>query len=445
MKSLLMRGAVLVVGIMAIMGLVEAERSELLGLVMLWTIAFLWISETFHITITALLVPVLAVAMGLLDMQAALANFAHPIIFLFLGGFALAAAMQAQGLDKWLARSVLHFTQGRLSHAVVLLAAVTVPLSFWISNTAVIAMMLPLVLGLLAQKEELSLQTQSFCLLLIAYSATIGGMGTVVASPPNAIVAAELGLNFVQWLYVGIPMVLLLWPLMLGVLYLVLKPDFADGRVAVDSEPFEWTSQRKTLLVIFVLTVSGWLLGQPLSLWLGVGNTDTWVALMALVLLAMTKVVDWKGIEKSADWGVLLLFGGGLTLSAVLGSSGASEYLGFGLARLIEGWGIVLIMLALVAFVQFFGEITSNTAATALLVPIFVTLPAEVVSPTQAVLAVGICASCAFMLPVATPPNALVHGTGKVPQKTMMRVGLVLNLSCTALLTVVFSQFYQSL
>ena len=445
MKSLLMRGAVLVVGIMAIMGLVEAERSELLGLVMLWTIAFLWISETFHITITALLVPVLAVAMGLLDMQAALANFAHPIIFLFLGGFALAAAMQAQGLDKWLARSVLHFTQGRLSHAVVLLAAVTVPLSFWISNTAVIAMMLPLVLGLLAQKEELSLQTQSFCLLLIAYSATIGGMGTVVASPPNAIVAAELGLNFVQWLYVGIPIVLLLWPLMLGVLYLVLKPDFADGRVAVDSEPFEWTSQRKTLLVIFVLTVSGWLLGQPLSLWLGVGNTDTWVALMALVLLAMTKVVDWKGIEKSADWGVLLLFGGGLTLSAVLGSSGASEYLGFGLARLIEGWGIVLIMLALVAFVQFFGEITSNTAATALLVPIFVTLPAEVVSPTQAVLAVGICASCAFMLPVATPPNALVHGTGKVPQKTMMRVGLVLNLSCTALLTVVFSQFYQSL
>lgn len=443
MKSLLMRGAVLVVGIMAIMGLVEAERSELLGLVMLWTIAFLWISETFHITITALLVPVLAVAMGLLDMQAALANFAHPIIFLFLGGFALAAAMQAQGLDKWLARSVLHFTQGRLSHAVVLLAAVTVPLSFWISNTAVTAMMLPLVLGLLAQKEELSLQTQSFCLLLIAYSATIGGMGTVVASPPNAIVAAELGLNFVQWLYVGIPMVLLLWPLMLGVLYLVLKPDFADGRVAVDSEPFEWTSQRKTLLVIFVLTVSGWLLGQPLSLWLGVGNTDTWVALMALVLLAMTKVVDWKGIEKSADWGVLLLFGGGLTLSAVLGSSGASEYLGFGLARLIEGWGIVLIMLALVAFVQFFGEITSNTAATALLVPIFVTLPAEVVSPTQAVLAVGICASCAFMLPVATPPNALVHGTGKVPQKTMMRVGLVLNLSCTALLTVVFSQFYQ--
>lgn len=445
MKRLLVRGLALAAGIVAISTGVKAEGEELLGLLVLWVIAFLWISETFHITITALLVPVLAVAMGLLDMRGALANFAHPIIFLFLGGFALAAAMHAQGLDKWLAQAVLQFTKGRLSHAVVFLAAVTVPLSFWISNTAVTAMMLPLILGLLSQKEDLPLKTQSFSLLLIAYSATIGGMGTVVASPPNAIVAAELGLNFVQWLYVGIPMVLLLWPLMLLVLYLVLKPDFADGKVVVEKEPFEWTAPRRMLLVIFTLTVAGWLLGQPLSQWLGVGNTDTLVALMAVLLLAGTGVVDWKSIEKSSDWGVLLLFGGGLTLSSVLGSSGASEFLGFGLAHLIEGWGLVLVMLALVAFVQFFGEITSNTAATALLVPIFITLPADVVSPTQAVLAVGICASCAFMLPVATPPNALVYGTGKVPQKTMMRVGLVLNLSCTALLTVVFSQFYQEL
>lgn len=445
MKNMLVRALILAVGLAALTLGVEAQRQELMGLILLWIIAFLWVTETFHITVTALLIPVLAVALGLLDMRAALANFAHPIIFLFLGGFALAAAMRIQGVDRWLAQAVLRMTAGRLDRGVLLLAVATALLSMWISNTAVTAMMLPLILGLLAQKEGLSYRTQAFSLLIIAYSASIGGIGTLVGSPPNAIVAAELGLTFADWLYVGVPMVILLWPLMLAVLFFVLRPDFADSRITFDSEPFEWTTQRKMLLAIFALTVSGWLLGQPLSQWLGVGNTDTWVAVMALLLLTMTGVVDWKGIEKSTDWGVLLLFGGGLTLSAVLGGSGASEFLGLGLARLMEGWGIVLVILALVAFVQFFGELTSNTAATALLVPIFITLPAEVVSPTQAVLAVGICASCAFMLPVATPPNALVHGTGRVQQKTMMRVGLVLNLSCTALLTVVFSQFYQTL
>ena len=445
MSNRLLKLLVLAAGIAAILMGVSAERQEVMGLLVLWVIAFLWITETFHITITALLVPILAAALGLLEIRAALANFAHPIIFLFLGGFALAAAMRAQGLDKWLAQSVLGMTGGRLDRGVVLLAIATALLSMWISNTAVTAMMLPLMLGLLAQKEDLPFRTQTFSLLIIAYSASIGGIGTLVGSPPNAIVAAELGLTFADWLYVGIPMVILLWPLMLLVLYLVLRPDFAGGRVVVEQESFVWTAQRKMLLGIFALTVSGWLLGQPLSNWLGIRDTDTWVALMAVVLITATGVARWHDIEESTDWGVLLLFGGGLTLSSVLGGSGASELLGFGLASLMEGWGIVLVMLTLVAFVQFFGEITSNTAATALLVPIFVTLPPEVVSPTQAVLAVGICASCAFMLPVATPPNALVHGTGKVPQKSMMRVGLVLNLSCTLLLTVVFSQFYQAL
>lgn len=445
MESLLIRGVVLAAGIAAIIAGVNAEGEALLGLVVLWIIAFLWVSETLHITITALLVPMLAVALGLLDMKAALVSFAHPIIFLFLGGFALAAAMRVQGLDKWLAQSILRVTGGHLGQGVLLLAVATVPLSFWISNTAVAAMMLPLMLGLLAQREDLSYKTQAFCLLLIAYSATIGGMGTVVASPPNAIVAAALGLTFVDWLYVGIPMVLLLWPLMLLVLYCVLRPDFTGNPVTVDHESFEWTTPRKLLLGIFILTVSGWLLGQPLSRWLRLSDPDTWVALMAIVLLTLTKVVKWQDIEESADWGVLLLFGGGLTLSAILQSSGASEFLGFGLARVIDGWGVVLVILALVAFVQFLTEITSNTASTALLVPIFITLPPDVVSPTQAVLAVGICASSAFMLPVATPPNALVHGTGKVQQRTMMRTGFVLNLACIVVLTIVFSQFYGNL
>lgn len=444
MDRRLLSAAVIGVGVAAILGLVDATGQVLTALALLWVIAWLWISETFHITITALLIPVLAVVLGLLDVKEALANFAHPIIFLFLGGFALAAAMHVQGLDKWLAEAILRLTRGRLDYGIVLLACATAVLSMWISNTAVTAVMLPLILGLLGQKD-LTIKTRAFSLLAIAYSANIGGMGTIIGTPPNAIVAAELGISFVEWLYVGVPLVILLWPLMLLVLFLVLRPDFGDGLVAISHNPFQWTNQRRILLVIFALTVTGWLFGQPLSQLLGIsGDMDTWVALAAIGLLGISGVVSWQQVEKSADWGVLLLFGGGLTLSAILKSSGASEFLGLGLAAMLEGWGMVLVMLALVAFVVFLTEITSNTATTALLVPLFIALPGGLLNPTQAALAIGLSASCAFMLPVATPPNALVHGTGMVPQKIMVRSGLFLNLMCVLVLTLVFSQFYGS-
>ena len=445
MDKRLVSGAVIAAGVAAILGWVDASGQVLTALALLWVIAYLWISETFHITITALLIPVLAVALGLLDVKAALVNFAHPIIFLFLGGFALAAAMHVQGLDKWLAEAILRLTRGRLDYGIVVLACATALLSMWISNTAVTAVMLPLIIGLLSQKD-LPLKTRAFSLLAIAYSANIGGMCTIIGTPPNAIVAAELGITFVEWLYIGVPLVIVLWPLMLLVLFLVLRPDFEDGLVAIKSNSFTWTGQSRVLLGIFVLTVSGWLLGQPLAQWLDIGgDMDTWVAIAAIVLLGVSGVVEWRDIEKSSDWGVLLLFGGGLTLSAILKSSGASEFLGLGLAAMIEGWGMVFVMLALVAFVVFLTEITSNTATTALLVPVFVALPGDLLNPTQAALAIGIAASCAFMLPVATPPNALVHGTGLVPQKTMIRAGFCLNLMCVVVLTVVFSQFYGDL
>ena len=441
----IVNGAILAAGIAAIHLAIDAEGQVMTALALLWVVAYLWISEAFHITITALLIPLLAVATGLLDVKGALVNFAHPIIFLFLGGFALAAAMHIQGLDRWLADSILRLTGGRLDRGVLLLSLATAVLSMWISNTAVTAMMLPLVLGLLGEKS-LSAKTQAFSLLVIAYSANIGGMGTLIGSPPNAIVAAERGITFAEWLVVGIPLVLLLWPLMLVVLYRVLKPDFGGGRAELSGEVFRWTPRRRVLLGIFALTVLGWLLGQPLSAWLGIaGDMDTWVALAAIGLLATSGVVRWQDIEKSADWGVLLLFGGGLTLSAILKSSGASDFLGLGLAGLMDGWGIIAVMLALTAFVVFLTEVTSNTATTALLVPVFVALPGDLLDPTQAALAIGIAASCAFMLPVATPPNALVHGTGKVAQRTMIRTGLVLNLMCILVLTAVFSQFYRGL
>lgn len=431
--------ALLASGPLLLFGFLDAEPAVVRALALLWVIAVLWITEAIHITLTALLVPILAVALDLLTVPDAMASFGHPIIFLFLGGFALASAMHVQQLDLWLADSILGATGGRLGLAVISLAAATAALSMWISNTAVTAMMLPLILGLLSKNPSLCLRTQAFALLAIAYSANIGGIGTLVGSPPNALVAAQLQLSFVEWLSIGMPVVIVLWPLMMATLWGLMRPDFLGSRVSIEREPMTWTRERRTLIAIFALTVTGWLLGQPLSGWLGVdSNFDTWVAITALVAIGATRVASWKQIEQSTEWGVLLLFGGGLALSAVLQQSDASAWLGLNLAELIGGWPLVFLLGALLAFVVFLTEVSSNTATTALLVPVFLALPAGLVDPSLAALAVGVAASCAFMLPVATPPNALVHGTGRVSQGTMMRAGVFLNLLAIGALTLIF-------
>jgi len=433
----------LIVGILAISFGVDTEPQIIKALCLLWVIAVLWLSETLHITVTALLVPVLAVLLGLLNVADALNQFADPIIFLFLGGFALAAAMHAQELDKYLAHQILRLTAGRLTYAIVLLCFATLVLSMWISNTATVAVMLPLVLGMLSQREDLNYGSVAFALLGIAYSANVGGIGTLVGSPPNAIVAAELGLSFSDWLVIGMPVSFLLWPLMLFLLCRMLKPDYAGQAVELKDFHFHWTTERKLLISIFLITVCGWLFSKPLGQLLGItSKMDSWVAITAIVMLAASRVVSWKSIENSTDWGVLLLFGGGLTLSAILKVTGTSEYMGSLMSFVVGDFSTPFVILILVAFVIFLTELTSNTATTALLVPIFVALPSTLISTEQAALAVGLSASCAFMLPVATPPNALVHGTGRLEQKTMMRVGVFFNLLCTLFITSVLAFLY---
>ena len=430
----------LIAGLVLLNTQLAASAQIVTALSLLWVIAVLWLTETLHITITAFLVPVLAVALGLLEVPEAMVNFGHPVIFLFLGGFALASAMHVQGLDKWLADAILRVTGGRLDRGVILLAAATALLSMWISNTAVTAVMLPLILGLLSEKEDLPVRTRAFGLLAIAYSANIGGIGTLIGTAPNALVAAELGITFVEWLAIGLPVSLALWPLMMTVLWLALRPDFLDNRIQVNHSAFTWTGPRKRLIGIFALTVAAWLLAQPLGQWLDIGSgVDTWVALSAMVLIAAARVATWKEIERGADWGVLLLFGGGLTLSEVLKTSGASVYLGLSLADFVQGWGAFFILAAIIAFVVFLTEIASNTATTALLVPVFIALPAGLVDPAMAAIAVGVSSSCAFMLPVATPPNALVHGTGLIEQRVMMRNGLVINIASILALAVLLN------
>lgn len=420
----------------------DLEPSLRIGLSILTFIALLWVTETFHITITALLIPVLAVASGVFDTTAALKNFAHPIIFLFMGGFALAAALHRQQLDVRLASLVMRAAHGELSRAALLLFATTAFVSMWISNTATTAMMLPLALGLLAAiPYQTHRSTYWYLLLGVAYSANIGGIGTLVGSPPNAIAAAATGISFVQWLSFGLPVVLGLLPLMLLLLWLVFRPDLStrlepEVGVAADAA---LTRQQKLTLGIFLLTVLLWLFSRPLSQWLEVdSNFDSLVAIMAMVLIAALRLVEWRDIENSANWGVLLLFGGGLTLSALLKETGTSVFLAEGAAGLLHGAPLLLLLFVIIFFMVMLTEVASNTASSALMVPIFASI-AEAMGVSASVMAVviAIAASCAFMLPVATPPNAIVFGSGYIPQNQMMRAGMVMNLVLASLISLV--------
>lgn len=413
------------------------------GLSILTFIAILWLTEALHVSITALLVPILAVVFDVFNTSQALSHFANPIIFLFLGGFALAAALHAQGLDKAIAGKVLDIAQGRLSIAVLLIFAVSALLSMWISNTATTAMMLPLVLGILRhldpKKEH---PTYLFVLLGVAYCASIGGIATIVGSPPNAIAASQTGLNFIGWMKLAAPLSLLLLPLAVSILYLVIRPNL-QHRFSIEHEPLALTPPRLITLGIFIFTVFCWIFSGPLNALLGgLTSFDSIIAITAIVLLAFSGVVDWKQIEQTTDWSVLLLFGGGLCLSAILKETGTSIFLAQTIGDVLQSASALLALLSIVTFVVFLTEFASNTASAALLIPVFAAIAESLgISPVILSTVIAISASCAFMLPVATPPNAIVFGTGLIAQREMMKVGIWLNLGCIAVITL-YAKFF---
>ncbi|AJR08860.1 Anion transporter [Photobacterium gaetbulicola] len=420
------------------------DREVVVGLSILAFVAVLWLTEALHVSITAILVPILAVSFDIFPTPAALSNFANPIIFLFLGGFALAAALHKQELDKAIADKVLLIAQGRMSVAVFMLFGVSAALSMWISNTATTAMMLPLVLGVLNKvnaKSERS--TYVFVLLGIAYCASIGGIATVVGSPPNAIAAAEVGLSFTEWMAFGLPVSIVLLPVTVALLYFMLKPNL-NHTFELDHKPVEWNNGKLATLAIFAITVLLWIFSKPINGMLGgFKSFDTLVALAAIVMLGASRVVQWKDIEKSTDWGVLLLFGGGICLSNVLKATGTSVFLAHSLSGFLEQAGLFFTILVVAGFVVFLTEFASNTASAALLVPVFATVAEALgVSPVILSALIAVAASCAFMLPVATPPNAIVFGSGHIKQSDMMKVGIYLNILCIAVLSALAYLFW---
>ncbi|CAM3716421.1 SLC13 family permease [Parendozoicomonas haliclonae] len=428
-RNLIILGADILL-LFALINFLPFESGINIGLAMLVFAAILWLTEAIHLSVTAISIPILAVCFGIFNTSQAMENFSNPVIYLFFGGFVLAAALNAQGIDKLIAEKVLKASKGKLSIACALLFVVTAGLSMWISNTATTAMMLPLALGILRQLDfGEHKNTYLFMLLGIAYSANIGGIGTLVGSPPNAIAAAQAGLTFADWLTFGLTTVAIMLPLMLTALYFYFKPDLSIV-CEVKAAETELNLAGKLTLLVFMATVVCWIFSKPIASALGgIAKFDTIVALSAVVLLAGLGLVDWKKIEKTTDWGVLILFGGGLTLSAVLKATGTSVFLAETVTDIFGNTHMALFVFVVIFFVVMLTEFASNTASAALLVPVFAAIAEALgLSPVMLSVLIGISASCAFMLPVATPPNAIVYGSGYIKQRDMMKAGFVINM-----------------
>lgn len=411
------------------------------GLAILLFVAILWFTEAVHITVTALMVPILAALFAIpkMDTKAALSSFADPIIFIFFGGFALATALHMQKLDKKIAMWLISLSRGNMLLAVLLIFLVTAFLSMWISNTATAAMMLPLALGMMDHLDkEKDRHTFAFVLLGIAYSASIGGLGTLVGSPPNMIAAKALSMDFPTWMKLGVPMMLVILPLMLFSLYVVLKPNLRQGAADLHQEnAIPWTPIRVITMILFVCTALAWIFSSKIAEHYPIAKLDTIIALIAAVLVVVLGLATWKDVADNTDWGVLLLFGGGIALSNLLKFSGASAVLGEQMASAFVLAHPFIVVLGVAAFIIILTEFTSNTASAALLVPIFASIASQMGLPKEVlVMVIGIGASCAFMLPVATPPNAIVFGTGLIKQRDMMRVGMLLNALCIVIIAV---------
>ena len=415
----------------------DVDEKTQAGLSIFIFIGWLWISECLDISVTALLIPILAVVSGIFEVKTAFVQFSNPIIFLFMGGFALAAALQKYYIDQIIALKILSLSHGKPMTSFLLLFLITAMLSMWISNTATVVMMLPLALAMLANKSEHTPDTEKetlkplylFVLLGLAYSANLGGMATLIGSPPNAIAASAVGLNFKGWLSVGLPMFLLLFPLMIIILMIVFRPKFGTKlSIAMPAKTFR--KEGKFVAFIFLFTALCWIFSHRIANFVGIsGSIDALIAILAIVTLVATNCLTVEEVVTKVNWPILLLFGGGLTLSALLKDSGASAWLAQLISTNLPSNNTWLLLVIVCLFVIFLTELVSNTASAALLVPLFMSVATEFnLSTTAMAVIIALSASCAFMLPVATPPNAIVFASGYVEQKSMMKTGAILNI-----------------
>ena len=397
------------------------------GFFILLLCAGLWMTEIVPLPVTALFVPVLAYFLGILGPKAAMAPFSNTIIFLFMGGFTLAALLNKHGIDLWLANKVTRLSKGRLWLSIIGFFAVTSFLSMWMSNTSTTAMMIPIAIALIDKQYP---RMRTLLILGTAYAANIGGNGTMVGSPPNLIAVAALDLDFFTWFKVGLPTTILMFPLVIFALWIMINPEKDVILNQLENEHHDWTPQAKGSIALFAFTVICWIFSSQIGPYLGLEKFDQMIAILITGLAPFFGLITWKELEKKIGWGILLLFGGGICLSVVLANTGTSKWLATALLGSIAGAPNWVIIISCITLMVFLTELSSNTGSASILIPVMIALAGEFdPAVTYAlVFGVGLAANCAFMLPVATPPNALVYGTGYIGQKDMMKTGMILNI-----------------
>lgn len=424
------------------------EAWSALGLMLL--MATWWSTEAIPIPATALLPIVLVPGLGLGSISQATSPYAHPIIFLFLGGFTLGLAMQRWNLHRRIALMTLKAVGNEPKRQIGGFMLATAFLSMWVSNTATAIMMLPIglsVIGMMSNDHPKSVQRYATALLLaIAYSANIGGIATLIGTPPNALLAAYLNetqgvsVGFAQWMLLGVPVA----AAMLGLTWWLTRMDFGlaaqeDASQAIGDELTALGSMNrgeKMVAVVFVLTASAWVFRPLLSASIMPWLTDTGIAVSAAIVMFIipvnvrkqTFVLDWN-TAREIPWGVLLLFGGGLAMAGVITSSGLAGWIAasMGVASALP---VIIMIMLVVAVIIFLTEVTSNTATAAAFLPLLGALAlSQDASPLLLTVPAAIAASCAFMMPVATPPNAIVFSSGHMKIGDMIRAGFALNIT----------------
>ncbi|MEN1704670.1 MAG: DASS family sodium-coupled anion symporter [Planctomycetota bacterium] len=436
-----------------------------------WMVCW-WLTEAVDVAVTALL-PLVVLPLGTADaassasaaLAAAAEPYAHPNIALYLGGFVLGLAMEHTGLHKRSALAVLSAIGSRPGSVVAGFMGVTAFLSMWISNTATAVMMLPIAMSVAAvfdRKGDPDSNDTAKCLLLaVAYSASVGGIGTLIGTPPNIQLAAFVEerygtpIGFAQWLKVGLPLVViflpLTWLIMTRVVYRLPRTAEEGVRDAIARERAAlgpMTRDERFVLAVFLATAILWITraqlasieiagAQPLA-----GLTDAGIAMLAAIVLFATPLslrhprtaARWQDTAR-LPWGVLILFGGGLSLARAIDAHGVADLIAEQTSAL-GGLPLIAIIAAITAGVIFLTELTSNTATVATLLPVLAGVAVSIdAEPMSLLVPATLAASCAFMMPAATPPNAVVFSSGRLTVPMMCRAGLLLNIAGIAIVT----------
>jgi len=422
----------------------------------LW-IATWWITEAIPIYATALLPTILFPLSGGLDIRLSTEAYGHPMIFLFIGGLIIAVAIEHWHLHKRIALNIIKRVGTNSSHIILGFMIATAFLSMWISNTATTLMMMPIGVAIVHQLSAFTkkgsadvIEKAHFdkaLMLAIAYAASIGGMATLIGTPTNVVfsgVAEQLygvEISFARWFLFGLPVAVVLlvvcWIYLVNFAFNLDKEGIPGSAAEINRQLTDlgpMTAEEKRVLLVFFLTAFAWISRSYILDQLIPGINDTVIAIFGALLLFLIpasktgkKLLDWETAVK-LPWGIILLFGGGLSLAAGFSESGLAQWLGTQL-NLLQGVTLILLLVFIIAAVNFLTEITSNVATASMILPILAALAAAIdVHPFGLMIAASVAASCAFMLPVATPPNAVVFSSGFLEMKDMVRTGVWMNL-----------------